>query len=156
FSEVLNSKNVDAPEIGFLTIHFGGILKDNQPVAIPTVCSSGIGTSRILANQLKTHFHNIYIKHELSLSEMADTEISDKDLVLSMAPLDIDNYILVTPLLDDYSIKKISEAIGETETNESFNIQRTEYLKSEAVNIDKILQATELYHFQSNVTLNEE
>lgn len=48
------------------------------------------------------------------------------------------------------------EAIGETETNESFNIQRTEYLKSEAVNIDKILQATELYHFQSNVTLNEE
>ena len=156
FSEVFNIKNVDEPEIGFLTIHFGGILKANPPVEITTVCSSGIGTSRILANQLKTHFQNIYIKHELSISELADTEFSDNDLVLSTVPLDIDNYILVTPLLDDYSIKKISEAIGETETNESFNIQGTEYLKSEAVNIDKILQATELYHFQSNVTLNEE
>ncbi|WP_462421893.1 BglG family transcription antiterminator [Salinicoccus sp. Marseille-QA3877] len=155
FSEVFNIENVDEPEIGFLTIHFGGILKANPPVEITTVCSSGIGTSRILANQLKNRFQNIYIKHELSISELADTELSESDLVLSTVPLDIDNYILVTPLLDDYSIKKISEAIDQTETSENFNIQKTQYLKSEEINIDKVLQATELFHFQSNIRLNE-
>lgn len=156
FSEAFNIENVDEPEIGFLTIHFGGILKANPPVEITTVCSSGIGTSRILSNQLKTHFQNIYIKRELSISELADTELSENDLVLSTVPLDIDNYILVTPLLDDYSIKKVSEAIGQTETNESFNIQGTGYLKSEEINIDKILQATELFHFQNSIHLDEE
>lgn len=155
FRTVFGIEKVDESEIGFLTIHFGGILKANPPVQITTVCSSGIGTSRILSNQLRTHFQNISIKRELSISELADTRLGEDELVLSTVPLDIDNYILVTPLLDDYSVKKIAEAIQESGTAGNYTAQKSRQQENEDIDIDKILQATELFHFKKHIELDE-
>ncbi|MCD2137739.1 BglG family transcription antiterminator [Salinicoccus halitifaciens] len=155
FREVFGIEKVDESEIGFLTIHFGGILKANPPVEITTVCSSGIGTSRILSNQLRTHFQNIHIKRELSISELADTQFGEDELVLSTVPLDIDNYILVTPLLDDYSVKKISEAIQESGTAGVYTAKKSRQQENKDIDIDKILQATELFHFKKHIELDE-
>lgn len=156
FAEVFEAGHVDEHEIGFLTIHFGGILKANPPVEVTTVCSSGIGTSRILANQLKSRFQNIYIKRELSISDLADSHLDEGELVLSTVPLDIDNYILVTPLLDEHSIKKISDALEGTDSTHNFAVPDTRYLQNESVDVDKILEAGELFHLQRSVDLDSE
>lgn len=145
FSHYFNKEKLDESEIGFLTIHFGGILHANPRIEVTTVCSSGIGTSRILSNQLKSKFNNLYIRQELSISQLAETEIHADELVLSTVPLDMDNYILVSPLLDEHDEKKITEAISKIGST------TYDYSPSKAtadishINPVQVLQASELY-----------
>ncbi|WP_411842693.1 BglG family transcription antiterminator [Salinicoccus sp. HZC-1] len=145
FRNYFNTRKLDEPEIGFLTIHFGGILHANPRIEVTTVCSSGIGTSRILSNQLKTKFNNLYIRQELSISELADTDIHEGELILSTVPLDMDNYILVSPLLDEHDEKKITEAISKigSTTYDYRPVQSTADVSQ--VDPDKVIQASELY-----------
>lgn len=145
FRHYFNGRELDESEIGFLTIHFGGILHANPRIEVTTVCSSGIGTSRILSNQLKTKFNNLYIRQELSISELSETEIHGSELVLSTVPLDMDNYILVSPLLDEHDEKKITEAISKIgSTTYDYSPSRPDADISQ-INPDQVIQASELY-----------
>ncbi|MFC3418908.1 BglG family transcription antiterminator [Salinicoccus hispanicus] len=144
FKQHFGTRKLNESEIGFLIIHFGGILHANPKIEVTTVCSSGIGTSRILANQLRTRFNNMYIRQELSISEVADTEIHDNELVLSTVPLDLENYILVSPLLDDSDEKKIMEAISRLDATPLLNTPDREKVMVE-VDPEQVIQASELY-----------
>ncbi|KIH70542.1 BglG family transcription antiterminator [Salinicoccus roseus] len=143
FRQHYKVENLNASEIGFLTIHFGGILHANPRIEVTTVCSSGIGTSRILANQLKSRFNNIFIRQELSISEIGDTDIHEGELVLSTVPLDLENYILVSPLLDANDEKKISEAIAHMDAAPLPKTAGT--ITMAEVNPDRVIQVSELY-----------
>lgn len=156
FQEVFGSNHLDESEIGFLTIHFGGILKSNPVFEVTTVCASGIGTSRILASQLRSKFQNISIKRELSISELNESVFDDHEIILSTVPLDIENYILVNPLLEDHDITKISEALSKHQKNQQLNAPEMIYKKQQEIDADKILQASELFHFQKIIDLNTE
>ncbi|MCC4723085.1 transcription antiterminator [Salinicoccus sp. RF5] len=143
FRQHFKVENLNESEIGFLTIHFGGILHANPRIEVTTVCSSGIGTSRILANQLKSRFNNIFIRQELSISEIGDTDIHEDELVLSTVPLDLENYILVSPLLDANDEKKISEAIAHIDAAPLPKTAGT--ITMAEVNPDRVIQVSELY-----------
>lgn len=156
FKEVFGFHSLDEAEIGFLTIHFGGILKANPLIEVTTVCSSGIGTSRILSSQLQSKFQNISIKQELSISELADADIAEDELILSTVPLDFENYILVNPLLDDHDIKKISDFISTVQTELSFKPPKGRVESSVDVDVDKVLQASELFHFKKMINVDTE
>ncbi|GAB3057797.1 BglG family transcription antiterminator [Salinicoccus sesuvii] len=144
FKQHFDTRKLNESEIGFLTIHFGGILHANPKVEVTTVCSSGIGTSRILANQLRSRFNNLYIRQELSISEVAETDIHDNELVLSTVPLDLENYILVSPLLDASDEKKITEAISRLDATPLRHVPEREMVQVD-VNPDQVIQASELY-----------
>lgn len=145
FRHYFNDRMLDASEIGFLTIHFGGILHANPRIEVTTVCSSGIGTSRILSNHLKTKFNNLYIRQELSISELSETELHQDELILSTVPLDMDNYILVSPLLDEHDEKKITEAISKIgSTTYDYRPVNTKPDISQ-VNPNQVIHASELY-----------
>lgn len=150
FRQHFKVEKLNESEIGFLTIHFGGILHAYPRIEVTTVCSSGIGTSRILANQLKSRFNNIFIRQELSISEIADTDIHDGELVLSTVPLDLENYILVSPLLDANDEKKITEAIADMDAaplpKAAGTTTRVE------VDPDRVIQVSELYLNRSAIT----
>lgn len=153
FKQHFDTRKLNESEIGFLTIHFGGILHANPKVEVTTVCSSGIGTSRILANQLRSRFNNLYIRQELSISEVAETDIRDNELVLSTVPLDLENYILVSPLLDANDEKKITEAISRLDATPVLHAPEREMIQVD-VNPDQVIQASELYLNRSFLAKN--
>ncbi|WP_031545372.1 BglG family transcription antiterminator [Salinicoccus luteus] len=154
FRQHFKVEKLTESEIGFLTIHFGGILHANPRIEVTTVCSSGIGTSRILANQLKSRFNNIFIRQELSISEIADKEIHDGELVLSTVPLDLENYILVSPLLDANDEKKITEAMAHMDAAPLPKAAGTTTMSE--VNPDRVIQVSELYLNRSSITREEQ
>lgn len=144
FKKQFDIMEPDESETGFLTIHFGGILHANPKIEVTTVCSSGIGTSRILANQLESKFNNLYIRQELSISDLKDSDIHDGELVLSTVPLDMDNYILVSPLVDEHDEYKVMDAISKV-SGRGQTFKKVSEPKTRNINPDMVIQASELY-----------
>ncbi len=105
-------------EIGFLSMHIAAAVeRANMPkykVKVLIVCSSGIGSSKILAVRLKKAIENIEIVDQVSALSFnkAHVDTTDVDLVISTVPLDYNGrMVVVTPILFPDEIKKIKEAI---------------------------------------------
>src|SRR5699024_1601447 len=149
FRHYFNGRELDESEFCFFTIHFGVIMHANPSIEATTVCSIGIGTSRILANQLKTKFNNLYIRQELSISELSDTKIHENELILSTVPIDMDGYILVSPLLDEHDEKKITEAISKIESTTYDYGPTTPASDVSQMALARAIQASDLYLYRT-------
>lgn len=87
-------------EIAFVVLHFGGAMKAAEEERVLVVCTSGIGTSRILSNQIEQHFPNVSVIRQASVSELKSINLSQFDHIISTVGLDIDQpYTVVNPLL---------------------------------------------------------
>jgi mannitol operon transcriptional antiterminator len=92
-------------EIGFLVMHFGASIERqkqfSRDVKAILVCTSGIGTSKMLAVRLTKEFPQIEILGLASWFEAARIPESDYDLIISTVelPLDKGQYIKLSPLL---------------------------------------------------------
>lgn len=110
-------------EIGYLVMHFGSALyrKDEvHDVSALVICSSGIGTSKILAMKLQQELSEITNIKYISLFEVDEMTLSEYDLIISTIPLTNFNreYILVSPILSDAEVKKIRNYIRTTVVDE--------------------------------------
>lgn len=99
-------------EIGFLVLHFGAAiigLKEEAILTAYVVCSSGIGTSKMLATQLRREIPAIAEIKNVSAFELAELPIQETDLVISTICLrDFSNeYIAVSPFLTDEEIQQV-------------------------------------------------
>ncbi len=89
-------------EVAYIALHFGGMLqaKQRRPLHVLVVCSSGIGTSRILSNRLKQHFSEITQTTEVSVSSLKSIDFSKYDGMISTVAVDTKYpHITVNPLL---------------------------------------------------------
>ncbi|MEB8142194.1 BglG family transcription antiterminator [Mammaliicoccus sciuri] len=89
-------------EVAYIALHFGGMLqaKQRRSLHVLVVCSSGIGTSRILSNRLKQHFSEITQTTEVSVSSLKSIDFSKYDGVISTVAVDTKYpHITVNPLL---------------------------------------------------------
>lgn len=110
--------NVPDEEIGYLVMHFGAaLLGKKQLVNMKTlvVCSSGIGTSKMLATRLQQEFPELTDVQNVSVREFKNMNPEDYQLVISTIPIpDIPSgYILVSPILTKEEIEKIRYFINE-------------------------------------------
>lgn len=111
-------------ELGYVIIHFATSYERNpnrSSLSVLVICSSGIGTSRILESRIKKYlpeFENIYIS---KLSEMANIEYKTYDLILStiFLPGFTLDYKVISPLLLDEEIQEIKAIIGNIETSDT-------------------------------------
>ena len=101
-------------EIGYLVMHFGsaliGVLGKGDLKAY-IICSSGIGTSKLLASRLLREIQEISEVANISvfdLNKLADT-ITDRDLIISTIYLQDfqSEYIMVNPFLTAEEIKQV-------------------------------------------------
>ncbi|MHD0397138.1 PRD domain-containing protein [Staphylococcus simulans] len=102
-------------EIAFVVLHFGGSLKANSfpEYQILVVCSSGIGTSRVLATRLQQTFPEITQTKQASLSDLKQLNLKAFDGIISTLALDIEEpYIQVNPLLPDADITYVSNYLN--------------------------------------------
>ncbi|TDM07006.1 BglG family transcription antiterminator [Macrococcus lamae] len=87
-------------EIAFVVLHFGGAMKAAEEEQVLVVCTSGIGTSRILSNQIEQNFPNVTVARQASVSELKSIALDQFDHIISTVGLDIKQpYTVVNPLL---------------------------------------------------------
>ena len=105
-------------ETGYLVMHFGAALmgsKDLGSFKTLVVCSSGIGTSKMLATRLQKEFPELRFIQNVSVMEFQKMEKTDYQLVISTIPIPDYNgdYIVVNPFLNKDEIEKIRSFINE-------------------------------------------
>jgi mannitol operon transcriptional antiterminator len=103
-------------EVGYLAMHFGAAVirkMDNEDVRhrVLVVCSSGIGSAKMLGAQMERKISRIKVVDIISILQVEEwiTNHSDVDLIVTTIPLPIPNRktVVVSPLLPDEDISKI-------------------------------------------------
>ncbi|WP_067837782.1 BglG family transcription antiterminator [Amphibacillus sediminis] len=103
----------DEDEIAFLTIYFQAAIeraKMNKKILI--VCQMGIAASELLANRIKNVIPSFDTLEVGSIPELDHLDLDRFDLIISTIKIDIPGkkVIIVSPLLTDDDIQKISQA----------------------------------------------
>ncbi|WP_040205723.1 BglG family transcription antiterminator [Neobacillus jeddahensis] len=116
--QVFYDVHVPDEEIGYLVMHFGAaILGDRNLINFKTlvVCSSGIGTSKMLATRLQKEFPELKHIQNVSVMEFKKMNSADYQLVISTIhiPDYESDYIIVNPFLNHDEIEKIRTFINE-------------------------------------------
>ncbi|WP_289138073.1 BglG family transcription antiterminator [uncultured Brevibacillus sp.] len=105
--------DVPDEEVGYLVMHLGAALErtrqEQQRYRALVVCSSGIGSSKILATRIKKEIPEIVSLQNLSMFDLEDIPESEYDLIISTIPLPLSpmDYVVVSPLLPQDDIQKI-------------------------------------------------
>ena len=108
-------------EIAFIVLHFGGSIKNqgNRFLNILVVCSSGIGTSRLLANRLEQVFSEIERITQASVSDLNVLDLNNYDGIISTVNLDIEApFLIVNPLLPEHEVSYVASFLS-TNSNQT-------------------------------------
>ncbi|AEB30730.1 transcriptional regulator MtlR [Carnobacterium sp. 17-4] len=102
----------------YLVIHFASSWENYKKIyglKAMVICTSGIGTSRILENRLNKHFSELKEITVVSLSEVNDYKLTDFDFIFStiFLPHFTVRYHLITPMLLSEELVKIKGLIDE-------------------------------------------
>lgn len=123
-------------EIGYLVLHFASVIlavneKDGWRALV--ICSSGIGTAKMLSSRLLQEFPEVKEVENSSLFDLESIEAGEFDLIVSTIPIKgmANRYIQVSPILTDNEIKQIEKVIRRLRIN-----RRTEQIPEEAKNND--------------------
>ncbi|WML42033.1 BglG family transcription antiterminator [Neobacillus sp. OS1-2] len=117
-TQVFHHFYVPDEETGYLVMHFGAAIMGNRElvnVRTLVVCSSGIGTSKMLATRLQREFPELKHIQNVSVMEFKKMNKDQYQLVLSTIPIpDYEaDYIVVNPFLNKDEIEKIRTFINE-------------------------------------------
>ncbi|GGN58075.1 BglG family transcription antiterminator [Oceanobacillus indicireducens] len=101
-------------EIGFIVLHFAAALLKGERQKALVICSSGIGTAKILATQLMKQVPEIKQIENKSMFDVDEEDLDQYDLIISTLPLkelEETDYILVSPMLNQSEVQQIKKAI---------------------------------------------
>jgi mannitol operon transcriptional antiterminator len=143
--EIFPDLHIPEEEIGYLVMHFGSaLLKNNDVKEFKTlvVCSSGIGTSKILSTKLQKEIPGLKTVN-VSLFELDKYDKEDFDIIISTVPLlDNDEYILVSPLLSQVELEQVKRRLVENESVSKKDVATLEIRK------DKVTAQQFLNHIE--------
>ncbi|PPA70585.1 BglG family transcription antiterminator [Jeotgalibacillus proteolyticus] len=110
--ELFQGMTFSRGELAFLVLHFASSLeirKEEISVSALVVCSSGIGTSKMLASRLKKEFPEITTITLASLTDARTLPVDQYDVIISTIGLvDIDReFLLVNPLLPENDVDRV-------------------------------------------------
>jgi mannitol operon transcriptional antiterminator len=158
--ELLPDVEVSDEEIGFLAMHFGASLERlkqfTRNVKAIIVCTSGLGSSKLLAVRLSKEFPQIEIVDHVSWYEAARFPDHMYDLIISTVelPLASDQYIKLSPLLTEGDIDKLREFVRDNVARSSsakrprpgFSDPTMEQLQIMKSYLDETLSLIERFH----------
>ena len=115
-AEVFPHLYIPDDEIGFLAMHFASALlqkEERGSLSALVVCTSGIGTSKILTATIQKEFPEVKYIRNASAFEVDSLQPEDFDLILSTVHLDLKDrpYLIVNPFLTDHDIEEIHATI---------------------------------------------
>lgn len=114
-SEVFPEDYFPDDEIGYLVLYFAVSLDNitKKTFRVLVVCSSGMGSSKMLASRLEREIPEIYVRKIVSLIGLGKEDLSEYDLILSTIPLylEAEAYLKVSPLLNKQELEMVKEKI---------------------------------------------
>ncbi|TCW42469.1 transcriptional antiterminator [Thermohydrogenium kirishiense] len=117
-------KKVGEEELGYITLHLGAAFeRAKKPLKALVVCSSGIGTSQLLAVRLERCFRKIEIIDIVSSLTLNDKMSENVDFIISTIPIESDKPVVnITPLLTQNDIRKLENFIEDFYENKNKKI----------------------------------
>lgn len=108
-------KKAGEEELGYITLHLGAAFeRAKKPLRALVVCSSGIGTSQLLAVRLERWFKNIEVVDIVSSLSLNDVMSDNVDFIISTVSVESNKPVInITPLLTQSDIKKLENFIDE-------------------------------------------
>ncbi|AOF48303.1 hypothetical protein AC806_02165 [Tetragenococcus halophilus] len=111
------SVDINDDEIAFIALHIQAYQerKETKKIEAVIVCSTGLGTARLLEQRVKKYFSDrLKITRVMSLQEMKEAPISE-ELVISTVNTQYEgaSVIKVSPFLDDFSANAISHKVDQ-------------------------------------------
>lgn len=112
---------VPSAEVGFLTMYLAGSLERNRlrpKVRVVVVCPAGMATAWILVSRLAAIFPQIEVSKVVSKEAFeGGTEDAGADIVISTVPVSPAGKrvrsVVVSPLLRDRDVRRLSQILGE-------------------------------------------
>lgn len=105
-------------EVAYLTMHFAAAVETIKKVAasywrVAIVCSTGIGSSKLLEARIKKTYENMIVKAVLSSIELEEQSLEDVDLILSTIPVTVHKpLVVVSPLLLEENMRDIENTLN--------------------------------------------
>ena len=136
-------------EIAYIAMHLGSAMEDvkliNEQYNILVACPTGIGTSKLLASQIKAKFSNLQIKGIISAVNIdyAFYKKENVDFIISTVEIDEPKIptIVVNFMLNDIDINKIRRQMSFIEKR-----QETEFVKnSSGIRLSKKIDIMNCY-----------
>ena len=127
-----------ADELGYVVIHFATSLErhpSGRALSALVLCSSGIGTARILESRIHKYLNEIEKVQVAKISEMNQLDYKSYDLILATVFLPGFNlpYKVISPLLLDDEIKEIKDYIQTLHPDKAYvHVDEPEQEPSEA------------------------
>lgn len=144
-------------EIGFLVLHFASVILHNEKeldIRALVICSSGIGTAKILATKLIQQVPEIKHVENKSLFDLGDIGVDAYDIIVSTIPLkgfDHD-YILASPMLSRAEVHLVKKAIRQKKlARKTKVIAKQEVVEKKPANF---IPQLEVLHNYSSVMLD--
>jgi len=118
------STAINDSEASFLVAHFGAAImrmhehEQRHRLRISVVCAGGIGTSYLLASQIKKHIASLAYIKICSIDEMRHHDWEEFDLCISTIPLETlpIPVVQVNPIMEQCDINEIQHHIEEIST----------------------------------------
>ncbi|NJB08720.1 PRD domain-containing protein, partial [Clostridioides difficile] len=114
--EFIYDIRINDDECAYIALHFEAFrerMKElPQNIRVILVCSTGLGSSRLLSARIKKYFPMIKIEKVLSVQELVSSKI-DADLVISTIYLELETIptIVVSPILNESDIRTLERNI---------------------------------------------
>lgn len=109
-------RKIPDEETGYITIHFRAAYERKKNMQrdvykVILVCSTGVGTSKLLESRLKSEFNSLEVAEIVSSYQIKSMNLESIDLILSTIPLEyLDKPVLIiNPMLLDQDIEKINK-----------------------------------------------
>ncbi|NJJ36083.1 transcription antiterminator [Clostridioides difficile] len=122
--EFIYDIRINDDECAYIALHFEAfrerVKELPQNVRVVLVCSTGLGSSRLLSARIKKYFPMIKIEKILSVQELVSSKI-DADLVISTIYLELETIptIIVSPILNESDIRTLEKNIQNVSGNTS-------------------------------------
>lgn len=106
--------SMNEDEVAYVALHIEAFLeRPKDMVTAVIVCSTGLGTARLLNQRIKKFFSNsIKVLRVTSIQELKHNSIKE-DLIISTINFDVPNknVVIVPPFLDNNSVDRIKSAV---------------------------------------------
>ncbi|MCH4889526.1 transcription antiterminator [Acidaminobacter sp. JC074] len=105
-------------EIAYLTMHFAAAVESIKKNAssywkVAIVCSTGIGSSKLLEARIKKQYKNMIIQSVLSSIELKKQDLSEIDLIISTVKVEVNKpIVVVSPLLLEEDMRRVENVLN--------------------------------------------
>ena len=147
--EIYADKKLSEEELAYIVIHFASSLERhpaNRNITALVLCSSGIGTSKILESRILKYLPEINVVDVSKISKMDNIHFEQYDIILStiFLPGFQHSYRVISPLLLDDEVRDIRDYMKQTLLNDLPRKVPTEDVVKSAENFDDVYQTMKI------------